>query len=142
MIGYKDSIIAKGKIKKGYFNTLNYVLPTSDEEVNTLCYQAVPNTKGVFNYTDSQGTTYKAYAVSVIGVAAENYTKEYTAIGYIVVKYADETTQTFYTDYSITDNSRSIAQTAYNLKQLNRQYATMTDAQKAVVDGYASAYVV
>ena len=117
---YQDVIDADGNVKK------------------------VVNTKGVFDYTAKDGTTYTAYAMAITfeNVSADYYTVVYSARGYLVVTYADGSTATIYTDYNAGDNSRSVAQTAYNLKTIgSAEYETYTTDEKAVVDTYANAYV-
>ena len=99
----------------------------------------VPNTKGVFTYIDQNNKSYTAYSMALVGIT-EN-TQEYSARGYIVVKYADGTTATVYTDYDADLNTRSIAEVAYKLQQ-SAEYQTYTAEQKAIVDGYADDYVV
>lgn len=105
-------------------------------------FAQVANTKGTFAYTDGFGNDYQAYSLVVINIAEANYAKSYSARGYLVVEYADGTTQTVYTDYNTADNSRSIADVAYRLKTTNpSEYNAMSDTQKAIVDAYAAAYV-
>ena len=100
----------------------------------------VENTKGTFEYTDKTGETYTSYSIAVVDIA--DYTREYSARGYLVVEYADGSTQTIYTDYNVTDNSRSIAEVANRLKTNNPgEYNAMSDAKKAIGDAYAAAYV-
>lgn len=98
----------------------------------------VENTKGVFTYIDQNNKSYTAYSMALVGIT-EN-TQEYSARGYIVVKYADGTTATIYTDYDADLNTRSIAEVAYKLAQ-SEEYTKYSDAQKAIVDGYAVGYV-
>lgn len=98
------------------------------------------NTKGTFEYNDKTGETYTSYSVAVVDIA--DYTKEYSARGYLVVEYADGSTQTIYTDYSVSDNSCSVANAAYALKTTNFDvYNELTKALKKIIDGYAAAYV-
>ena len=102
----------------------------------------VPNTKGVYEYTH-QDVTYSAYSVAITNLPETYYTQSYSARGYIVVEYADGTTATIYTAFDEANNSRSIAQTAYNIKTLGAaEYETYGPKQKAIVDMFASAYVV
>ncbi len=104
----------------------------------------VPNTKSkMFNYNvatnrvdDENGQP--AYSMALVGIS--DYTQEYSARGYLVVQYADETTQYIYTAYNEADNVRSIAEVAYKVQQLP-DYQNYTAEQKAVVDGYAALYV-
>ena len=68
-----------------------------------------------------------------------DYTKAYSARGYIEVQYADGTTEYIYTDYNEADNSRSIQQVAQNLIATDAAaYEAMTTTQKAIIDGYAA----
>ena len=96
------------------------------------------NEKGTFTYTHSvSGMKYTAYSIAIVKI--QNYKKNYSVRGYLVVKYADDITQTMYTDYNETDNSRSIAEVAYSLKTDGKaEYDTYTDNQKAIVDEYAA----
>ncbi len=104
----------------------------------------IANTNGVYSYKDkSTGTQYIAYSLAIVDLAEASYTKSYSARGYIEVAYADGTTKIFYTDFDITNNSRSIAQVAYNLKTIGEaEYNGYTPERKAIVDAYATAYVV
>ena len=78
--------------------------------------------------------------MGVIDIA--DYTKAFSARGYLVIYYADGLTNTVYTDYNETDNSRSIAEVAYRLKTMNPDsYNAISDAKKAIMDAYATAYV-
>ena len=127
-------------LTKGDFNLLNYASVINAETGKTIAQ--VQNTKGVFTYKDKNtGTRYTAYSMALVDIA--DYTREYSARGYIVVTYADGSTNTLYTDYNAEDNARSVAEVAYNLiTQDPDAYEAMTDARKAVVDTYAAAYVV
>ena len=127
IITYTDTLETVGK----EFTIENY----QDQEM----FAKVENTKGVFNYT-ANDNDYIAYSMGVIDIA--DYTKSYSARGYLVIYYADGLTNTFYTDFNITDNSRSIAEVAYRLKTVGvQEYNAMSDAKKAIVDAYAAAYV-
>ena len=126
LIAYTDTLTTVGK----EFTIENY----QDQDT----FAIVQNTKGVFDYTDKNSKTYKAYTAAIVDIA--DYTKAYSARGYLVVQYANGMTHTVYTDYSATDNSRSIAEVANRLKTNNAaSYNAMTDAQKAVIDAYAKA---
>ena len=127
LIAYTDTLTSVGKD----FTIENYA---SEES-----FAQVKNTKGVFEYTDGS-KTYKAYTVGLVDIA--DYTKSYSARGYLVVTYSNGVTKTIYTDYNATDNSRSIADVAYRLKTTDTEaYNAMSDAQKAIIDNYAAAYV-
>jgi hypothetical protein len=122
-----------------YTDTLNTVGKefTIDNYTGESTFAKVENTKGVFDYTDKQGDAYKAYSMAVVGV--KDYTKLYSARGYLVVEYTDGTTQTIYTDYDATNNSRSLQVVAQKLKDTDMAaYETMTDAQKAIIDAYVA----
>ncbi len=128
LITYTDTITTVGKD----FTIENY----QDQET----FAKVENTKGVFDYTDQNSKTYKAYTVGLVDIA--DYTKAYSARGYLVVSYSNGVTATVYTDYNATDNSRTIAEVAYRLKTIGvEEYNAMSDAQKAIIDNYAAAYV-
>ena len=128
LIAYTDSLT------NGDFTFENY---SSEIEEGTRIGKQENTPEKRFDYTDQSGT-YKAYSMALVGIT--DYTQTYSARGYLVVVYADETTQTFYTDYNEADNARSIAEVAYKVQQLP-DYQNYTAAQKAVVDGYAEAYV-
>ena len=127
LITYTDTITTVGKD----FTIENY----QDQET----FAKVENTKGVFDYTDGS-KTYKAYTVGLVDI--QDYTKAYSARGYVVIAYANGVTATLYTDFNTTDNSRTIAEVAYRLKTTDAAaYNEMSDAQKAIIDAYAAAYV-
>ena len=134
LIGWSDTLT------KGDFNVVNYDSVINAETGKTIAQ--VENTKGVFTYKDkSTGTRYTAYSMALVDIA--DYTREYSARGYLVVTYADETTQIIYTDFNAENNTRSVAQVAYNLKTQDPDaYDAMTEARKAIVNTYAAAYVV
>ena len=128
IIAYTDTLTTVGQD----FTIQNY----QDQET----FAKVENTKGAFDYTDRNNQTYKAYSMALVEIA--DYTKEYSARGYLVVKYSTGETKTLYTDYNATDNSRSIAEVAYRLKTIGvEEYNAMSEAQKAIIDNYAAAYV-
>lgn len=140
----KDYITSFGTLI-AHTNTLTSVGKdfTIDNYSGDATFKQVPNTKSVFTYKDKNtGTIYTAYTMAIVDIAPESYTKEYSARGYIEVTYADATTQIFYTDYNVADNSRSIAKVAYLLTQDTTAYEALSEARKAIVDSYAAAYVV
>ena len=132
LVGHTATINALGKD----FTIENYA-----EEATV---KKIANTNGVYSYKDkSTGTQYIAYSMAIVDLAEASYTKEYSARGYIEVTYADGSIKIFYTDFDITNNSRSIAQVAYNLKTIGEaEYNGYTPERKAIVDAYAAAYVV
>ena len=128
LIAYTDTLTTVGKD----FTIENY------QDQNA--FAKVENTKGVFDYTAKNSKTYKAYTVGVVDIA--DYTKSYSARGYVVIMYSNGISATIYTDYNATDNSRSIAEVAYRIKSNPlSSYHSMSDAKKAIVDAYAAAYV-
>lgn len=128
LVAYTDTLT------KGDFTIENYQGEST--------FAQVKNTKGTFEYIDKQGETYTAYSMAVVDIAEANYTREYSARGYLVVAYADGTMQNVYTDYNATDNVGCVADLANNLKISNPDaYTIMTQAQKAIIDAYANAYV-
>ncbi len=135
----KDSIQSFGTIV-AYTDTLTKGDFTIENYKGAQGFTQVENTKGTYEYTDKTGETYTAYSMAVVDIA--DYTREYSARGYLVVEYADGSTQTIYTDYNVTDNSICIAAAAHALKTLNSDfYNQMTKAVKNIIDGYAAAYV-
>ena len=126
-------------------NLKNFTYANYETEITAETTIAqVPNTKSkMFNYNvatnrvdDENGQP--AYSMALVGIS--DYTQEYSARGYLVVQYADETTQYIYTAYNEENNVRSIAEVAYKVQQLP-DYQNYTAEQKAVVDGYAALYV-
>ena len=114
-------------LTKGDFTIANYA--------GEAAFAQVKNTKGMFEYKD-----YVAYSMALVNI--KDFTKAYSARGYLVVKYVDGATATVYTDYNVADNSRSIAEVANLLITENAEtYEAMNDAQKAIVDAYVAAYV-
>ena len=122
LIAYTDTLTNTGK----EFTIDNY------QGVST--FAQVKNTKGTYEYTDSEsGATYVAYSMAVVDI--QDYTKAYSARGYLVVEYADGSTKLIYTDYVQAKNSRSIAEVATLLQQ-TEEYAKLTDEEKQIVDSY------
>ena len=128
LVAYTDTLTSVGKD----FTIENYQGEST--------FAKVENTKGTYELIDKNGGTYTAYSMAVVDI--KDYTKEYSARGYLVVEYADGSTQTIYTDYNDIDNSSSIANAANQLKKLDPDaYNEMSNAKKAIVDTYAAAYV-
>ena len=130
----KDYIKSFGTII-AYTDTLTNGDFTIENYAGAEKFAKVVNTKGTFEY---QGCI--AYSMALVNI--KDYTKAYSARGYLVVEYVDGTTATVYTDYNAADNSRSIAEVANLLKTQDVEtYEAMNDAQKAIVDAYVAAYV-
>lgn len=124
LIAYTDTLT------KGDFTIENYA--------GDATFAKVQNTKGTFEYTDKEDNVYVAYSMALVNI--QDYTRAYSARGYLVVEYADGTTATVYTDYNATDNSRSIAEVANLLKTQDvEKYEAMNDAQKAIINAYVAA---
>lgn len=120
-------------LTKGDFTIENYQSEST--------FAQVQNTKGTFEYTDSDGEKYAAYSMAVY-VDPDHFTMEYSARGYLVIEYADGSTRTIYTDYNAEDNSCAIAEIANDFKTKNPDvYKAMTQAQKDVIDAYVTSYL-
>ena len=129
LIAWTETLETVGKD----FTIANYKDETSFKQVESV--------RGLFNYT-AGGTAYKAYTVAIVNIPVESYTVAYSARGYLVVKYVDGSTKAIYTDYNATNNSRSIAEAAHNLRTLGAtEYGALSTAQKTIIDAYADAYV-
>ena len=127
LLTYTDTLTTVGKD----FTIENYTGETS--------FVQVQNKRGFFDYTAKDGTAYKAYTVAIVNIPESEYTVKYSARGYINVNYADGVTRTVYTDYSATENSRSIADVATRLKADTEAYEALSTEKKAIVDAYAAA---
>ena len=144
LLAYKESLT------EGIFDVVNYATQLT---AGTNVLQA-ESTKKIFDYTapvkDNEGKIltddngnvitkdYKAYSVALINLT--EYSQSYAARGYIVVKYADETTATFYTQYTAGNDIRSIKQIAEIIatsEEAKVEFDTYTTEQKNVVLGYA-----
>lgn len=126
LVAYADTLTTVGKD----FTIENYQGEST--------FAQVQNTKGTYEYTDRTGETYTSYSMAVIDIV--DYTKVYSARGYLVVVYADGSTKTIYADYDATDNSSSLAEAAIYLKMLDtNKYNKLSSAQKAIVDAYVAA---
>ena len=126
LVAYSDSLT------KGEFILENYQ--------GEAGFAKVENTKGTFEYTDKTGEKYASYSMAVVDI--EEYARDYSARGYLVIKYADGSTRTIYSDYNVTDNAISVAKAATNLKKTNAEmYEKMKKVVKAIIDAYAAAYV-
>ena len=129
IITYTDTLTTVGK---------DFTIENYQDEAS---FVKVENTKGVFDYTDKNDKTWKAYTMGVVDI--EDYAKAYSARGYLVIAYSNGVTATVYTDYNEADNSRSVAEVAYRVKtNTPDSYNAMSDAKKAIIDAYATAYVV
>lgn len=112
---------------------------TIENDQGELLVAKVQNTKGTFEYIAGDGEKYTAYSMAVVNLV--DYASEFSARGYLVVEYADGTTQNVYTDFNVADNTACVADMAYEIKENNPDlYAIMTDAQQAIIDAYANAY--
>ena len=136
----------KGYIQSfGTIITYTDTLTSVDKDFIIENYQSestfaqVKNTKGTFRYTDKDGNTYVSYSMALVNI--KDYTRAYSARGYLVIEYVDGATITVYTDYNAAENSRSIAEVANLMKTENAEkYAEMSPEQQAVIDDYAAAY--
>lgn len=127
LIAYTETLTNVGKD----FTIANY----QDQET----FKMVENTKGVFDYAVG-GKAYKAYTMGLVDIA--DYTRSYSARGYLEIAYSNHISAIVYTDFNQADNSRTIAEVAYRLKTIGvDEYNAMTDGQKAIIDAYAAAYV-
>ena len=145
LLAYKESLT------EGIFDVVNYA---TQLEAGTNVLQA-ESTKKIFDYTapvkDNEGKIltddngnvitkdYKAYSVALVNPNIE-YAQSFAARGYIVVKYDDETTATFYTQYTAENDIRSIKQIAVIIatsEEAKVEFDTYTTEQKNVVLGYA-----
>ena len=87
------------------------------------------------------GKAYKAYTMGLVDIA--DYTRSYSARGYLEIAYSNHISAIVYTDFNQADNSRTIAEVAYRLKTIGvDEYNAMTSAKKAIIDAYAEAYPV
>ena len=128
LITYTDTLTSVGK---------DFTIENYQDEAS---FAKVENTKGVFDYTDKNDKVWKAYTLGVVDI--EDYTKAYSARGYLVISYSNGVSHTVYTDYIEADNSRSIADVANRIKTTGvEEYNAMSDQQKAIIDNYAAAYV-
>lgn len=120
-------------LTKGDFTIENYQMESA--------FAKVENTKGTFAYLDDSGEELAAYSMAIY-VDPDHFTMKYSARGYLIVEYADGKTRTIYTDYSDANNSRSIAEVAYQFKTENMDvYATMSWAQKDTIDAFVISYL-
>lgn len=120
-------------LTKGDFTIENYQMEST--------FAKVENTKGTFEYTDSDGKKYAAYSMAIY-VDPDHFTMEYSARGYLVLEYADGSTRTVYTDYNAADNSCTIAEIANEFKTKNPEaYNTMSRAQRDVIGAYVTSYL-
>ncbi len=78
------------------------------------------------------------FAGSVANIKKENYTKQYSAVGYLSVTMEDGSTYTIYGGYNAADHARSVAEVAY--KALNDANNGLSAAELEVVVSYAVFY--
>lgn len=78
---------------------------------------------------------YKLYAGVMTTVQQGNYTRDFSARGYVKVSYADETSVYFYTNYSETDNVRSVYEVA--TKSLDANEADTNGELSKIVNNVA-----
>lgn len=85
---------------------------------------------------------YTVFRGGIIRILDGNYTRSFSARGYMCVKDALGTERYIYTDFDdVTwENSRSVYQVAYNFKTEDPdEYAKLTTEKQAVVDTYIAA---
>ena len=103
-------------------------------------FARVKNTVGTHEYVDKDGNAYTAYSMAVVDIQAENYTRSYSARGYLVVKYTDGTTLLIHSDFDKEENSAVIQDLAILLME-EELYNSFTDEQKEIVMIYAGEIV-
>ena len=103
-------------------------------------FAKMKNTVGTHEYVDKDGNTYTAYSIAVVDINVENYTRSYSARGYLVVRYTNGTTKLVYTDFNQEENSGVIQEIATQLKQ-EEEYNTYTDEEKAIIDTFAGVII-
>ena len=76
------------------------------------------------------------FSGAIVGIKTANYTRKFSAVGYITIAYADGTTATFYGGY-LADNARSVRVVAESaLADEAANPGTYTEAQLAVLRSY------
>lgn len=78
------------------------------------------------------------FSAGILNVKTENWNRNFTARGFLELKYENGETQKEYATY--TEFSRSIAYVAVQIKNTPEEYNHLTDDEKARVDTYASYY--
>lgn len=74
------------------------------------------------------------YNAAIVNIKEGNYDRNFAARSYVVITYADGNTETIYSDFSETDNVRSVKYVAQECLATN-DYDN--DNQKAILEGFA-----
>lgn len=107
--------------------------PNLENFVNDETILKIPSTK---HQVTEDG--YIMYYGAMQKMFVENYGRAFAGRGYMEISFANGETMTVYTPFTYADNVRSIRYVAQAYKaDNNSDYATLTDAKKAVVDAYA-----
>ena len=104
-------------------------------------FAKVKNTGGLYEYVDEEDNTYVSYAMAVVDINPENFTRSYSARGYLVLRYSDGSTLLIYTDFDKETNSGVIEDLALALQEQEELYNTYTDEQKFIIGVYTGDFV-
>lgn len=93
----------------------------------------IPNTE----YREEIGA-YTVYYGAMKKLYTTNYHRDFAGRGYMIVTYANGSTKTIYTPFSVKDNVRSVRTVAQKFKEDEAEYSKISDTKKAVVEAYIS----
>lgn len=93
----------------------------------------IPNEK----YREEIGA-YTVYYGAMRKLYTTNYHRDFAGRGYMIVTYANGSTKTIYTPFSVKDNVRSVRTVAQKFKEDEAEYSKISDTKKAVVEAYIS----
>ncbi|MBQ8320501.1 MAG: hypothetical protein IJX81_06435 [Clostridia bacterium] len=79
---------------------------------------------------------YSVYYITLTNVLYSNYNREFSAMAYATITYADGTTANFATAYNEEDNSRSCYEVAVLAYNDTAKYATYSSTQKGILKEY------
>lgn len=108
-------------------------------EESGLKYINAVVTNGFVNQATAEEDGYYQFMGGIKNIFPQNYTRSFSAVGYVTVTYKNAETKTYYGDYSEIDHSRNIYQLA-GRTYADRQTSPVGDYTYALNDGTYARY--
>ncbi len=118
------------------FGTL--ILPTETLNGKEITLDNFTVDKDILKVKCTSDVANNTYYGAIFSLKEANYNRDFSARGYITVKYSDNTTETYYS--GVVANSSVAYMADYYKQNKSDEYNKLTDAQKKIVDAYAAAY--
>lgn len=118
------------------FGTL--ILPTETLNAKEITLYNFTVDKDILKVKCTSDVANNTYYGAIFSLKEANYNRDFSARGYITVKYSDNTTETYYSGVVAHNSVAYMAD--YYKQNKSDEYNKLTDAQKKIVDAYAVAY--